>query len=82
MTSLRLPGSMMYRLLDSMSVIDTLHTRSYPDPAAALRLIKPITWFPPMWAFVCGAISSGVSPEGRWGLLALGSCSPAPSSAG
>lgn len=55
-----------------MSVIETLHTRSYPDPAAALRLIKPITWFPPMWAFVCGAISSGVSPQGHWGLLALG----------
>jgi chlorophyll synthase len=35
-------------------------------------LIKPITWFPPMWAFVCGAVSSGVSPDGRWGLILLG----------
>ena len=26
---------------------------------AMLELLKPITWFPPMWAFVCGAISSG-----------------------
>jgi chlorophyll synthase len=55
-----------------MSVIETLHTRQYPEPSAALRLIKPITWFPPMWAFVCGAISSGVSPQGHWGLLLLG----------
>ncbi len=27
---------------------------------ALLELLKPITWFPPMWAFACGAISSGV----------------------
>lgn len=25
-----------------------------------LELIKPITWFPPVWAFACGAVSSGV----------------------
>ena len=37
-----------------------------------LRLIKPITWFPPMWAYLCGAISSGVSPSGQWGLVLLG----------
>ena len=37
-----------------------------------LRLIKPITWFPPMWAYLCGAVSSGVSPSGQWGLVLLG----------
>ncbi len=37
-----------------------------------LWLIKPITWFPPMWAYLCGAVSSGVSPEGRWGVVILG----------
>ncbi|WP_425040021.1 chlorophyll synthase ChlG [Primorskyibacter sp. S187A] len=42
-----------------MSVSQSLHTRTYPDPAAALQLIKPITWFPPMWAYLCGVISSG-----------------------
>lgn len=30
------------------------------------ELLKPITWFPPMWAFCCGVIASGISPEGRW----------------
>lgn len=30
------------------------------------ELLKPITWFAPMWAFACGVISSGVSIEGRW----------------
>ena len=26
-----------------------------------LELSKPITWFPPMWAFLCGVVSSGMS---------------------
>ena len=43
-----------------------------PEPAAMLRLIKPITWFPPMWAYLCGVVSSGVSPSGQWGLVLLG----------
>ena len=31
-----------------------------PQAGALLELLKPITWFPPMWAFLCGAVSSGV----------------------
>ena len=46
--------------------------RRYPDPLALLRLIKPITWFPPMWAYLCGAVSSGASPSGQWFLVILG----------
>ena len=26
-----------------------------------LELLKPVTWFPPMWAFLCGAISAGAN---------------------
>lgn len=37
-----------------------------------LELLKPITWFPPMWAFTCGAISSGALLRDRWPQLALG----------
>lgn len=37
-----------------------------------LRLIKPVTWFPPMWAYLCGAVSSGVSPQDKWGVVVLG----------
>lgn len=37
-----------------------------------LRLIKPITWFPPMWAYLCGVISSGVSPMENLFLVILG----------
>lgn len=43
-----------------------------PEPGAILELLKPVTWFPPMWAFACGAISADVPFNGRWGALALG----------
>jgi len=45
-------------------------------PAPALRdvleLLKPITWFPPMWAFLCGVVSSGVPVSTRWPFLIAG----------
>lgn len=31
----------------------------WPSPSAVVALLKPITWFPPMWAYACGVISSG-----------------------
>ena len=34
-----------------------------PSPLVVLELLKPITWFPPMWALGCGIVSSGVSPD-------------------
>ena len=46
--------------------------RRWPQPRAMLRLIKPVTWFPPMWAFLCGVVSSGASPSDHWFLVALG----------
>ncbi len=36
-----------------------------PTASTVLELLKPITWFPPMWAFACGAVSSGVPARGR-----------------
>ncbi len=42
------------------------------DPRAALELLKPITWFAPMWAFGCGVVSGGVAMEGRWLTVAAG----------
>lgn len=33
--------------------------RSWPQPRAVLELLKPITWFAPMWAFGCGIVSTG-----------------------
>ncbi len=37
-----------------------------------LRLIKPITWFPPIWAYLCGSVSAGVPLSGNWGMVLLG----------
>ena len=43
-----------------------------PAPSAVLELFKPITWFAPMWAFMCGVVSSGASLTSRWPLLVGG----------
>ena len=41
------------------------------SPGALLQLLKPITWFPPMWAFLCGWISAGPGAGlSGWSLLA------------
>jgi chlorophyll synthase len=45
---------------------------SAPKPAAMLELLKPITWFAPMWAFGCGVVSSGRPVQGHWGLVLAG----------
>lgn len=39
---------------------------------AFIELFKPITWFPPMWAFACGAISSGEPLSRHWQVVLLG----------
>ena len=44
-----------------MTVITERQPRLLPEPAAILVLLKPVTWFPPMWAFACGVVSSGAA---------------------
>ncbi len=34
---------------------------------AIVELLKPITWFAPMWAFACGVVSSGLPTGDRSG---------------
>ncbi len=56
-----------------MSRVTILATNSpVPHPRDVLALLKPITWFPPMWAFMCGVVSSGVSLSDRWPFLVAG----------
>lgn len=43
-----------------------------PAPTAILELLKPITWFPPMWAFMCGVVSAGVPLSSRWPAIVAG----------
>jgi len=44
----------------------------HPHPATVLELLKPITWFPPMWAFLCGVVSSGQPVAENAPLILLG----------
>jgi chlorophyll synthase len=43
-----------------------------PRLSAVKELFKPITWFPPMWAFACGVVASGVSLKDNWALILIG----------
>jgi chlorophyll synthase len=44
----------------------------FPEPRAVAILLKPITWFAPMWAFGCGVVSAGVPVGARWPYVLLG----------
>jgi len=41
-----------------MGGTDVFFTR-IPNLRSLIELIKPVTWFPPMWAFLCGTVSTG-----------------------
>jgi len=48
-----------------------------PELSTVAELLKPITWFPPMWAYACGVISTGQSIEMNglkvvWGIVLAG----------
>ena len=45
---------------------------SRPALSAITELFKPITWFPPMWAFACGVVASGAPMQERWWTAAIG----------
>jgi chlorophyll/bacteriochlorophyll a synthase len=46
--------------------------RTAPSASAIVELLKPVTWFPPMWAFTCGVVSTGVPVRDRLGTVTLG----------
>jgi chlorophyll synthase len=46
--------------------------RKLPDPRAVLELLKPVTWFPPMWAFGCGVVCVPGPHTVGWGVIAAG----------
>jgi chlorophyll/bacteriochlorophyll a synthase len=47
-------------------------SRSVAPAPVILELLKPITWFAPMWAFGCGVVSSGLPVRERWWAVVLG----------
>jgi chlorophyll synthase len=46
--------------------------RRFPAPRDVAILLKPITWFAPMWAFGCGIVSAGVAVAPHWPYVLLG----------
>ena len=44
---------------DALSDVHRSAPRQGGSMPAVLELLKPITWFAPMWAFGCGVVSSG-----------------------
>ncbi len=42
------------------------------EPPAIVPLMKPVTWFPPMWAFACGVVSTGEDILSNWSILLRG----------
>ncbi len=50
----------------------THHSAALPTPSAVLELLKPITWFAPMWAFMCGVVSSGAAITEHWAMAVAG----------
>lgn len=49
-----------------------------PGLSAVVELLKPITWFAPMWAYMCGVVSAGVPLSGHWLLIGLGTALAGP----
>lgn len=55
-----------------MLTVDANTRGGPPSPAAVLELLKPHTWFPPMWAFMCGVVSTGADLATHWPLVLAG----------
>lgn len=47
-------------------------SQMFPAVGSVLELVKPVTWFAPMWAFLCGAVSSRDAMSFPGGILAHG----------
>lgn len=68
-TSTLPPGRTEAERAETTPVLKEPHSVRVRD---VVELLKPITWFPPMWAFMCGAVSSGAGLDGRWLFVAGG----------
>jgi chlorophyll synthase len=50
----------------------TVSPASAIAPSAFVELLKPVTWFPPMWAYLCGLVAAGVTDLERWPQMLAG----------
>ena len=59
-------------MVEAVAALSPAPPSTRPEPRAILELLKPVTWFPPMWAFMCGVVSSGEPLATRWPFLVAG----------
>jgi chlorophyll synthase len=61
-------------VMSGMDLTSGVHSgdRRPASLSVILELLKPITWFAPMWAFMCGVVSSGVSLRTHWPVALAG----------
>lgn len=59
-------------MAEAVAVLNETTPRVRPRARDVLELLKPVTWFPPMWAFLCGVVSSGEPLATRWPFLVAG----------
>ena len=55
-----------------MTVNQSLHIKKRSTFLVSIELLKPITWFPPMWAFACGIVSSGLDISEHLAIAVVG----------
>lgn len=59
-------------LIDAARDRTSISGMTRPAILSFTELLKPITWFAPMWAFACGVVSSGVAADTRWPVILAG----------
>ena len=70
---LRLSGVSDARQKAIQKALDNVNKPGFRiEPSAILPLMKPVTWFPPMWAFACGVVSTGEGITANWSILLRG----------
>lgn len=56
----------------TLSPVPTPVGRIWPEIPAVLELLKPITWFAPIWAFGCGVVCAGGPGTRGWVVVVIG----------
>jgi hypothetical protein len=49
-----------------------MHNMPRPALSTDAERLKPIAWFPPMWALGCGVVACGAAVADRWSLVIVG----------
>jgi len=70
---LRLSGVSDSRQQEIQQALENVNRPGFRiELSAIVPLMKPVTWFPPMWAFACGVVSTGESVADNWSILLRG----------